>query len=396
MPKTNTKRLTQAEINGIKYISMADFSKRIDKIENIDDKLKFARQYLILHGTNGEPDCSIEEAINIARMKIADAAYELRLQADKTNHEEPEEEDEMEDEISIVSSKAPDADIEKKLYHVNPFASRKDDMDLELFMGHPVEYLRNYAFKKYNELSDENIDIPEEALLRENSMKFYNKVFNVDAGILNPQARSNLHVKNRLEAMFGGKAALEKAYRDTKPGFFSKMFSTSSIAATNLDKVYTAFNNPNHVLYGDLKSLSKAANEYLMHKLPNWKPGKPYPDQNALDKLDQTEKSRTVLCVAILKSVDMEYKNQEVYETIVKGCASDEELRNEIDHADAINQELFQKNLMKDLNDNLENNIIAPEIDNNNIIQKQASKDVDMDESRLDESISELQLKKDN
>ena len=71
MPKTTTKRLTQAEINGIKYISMADFSKRIDKIENIDDKLKFARQYLILHGTNGEPDCSIEEAINIARMVIS-------------------------------------------------------------------------------------------------------------------------------------------------------------------------------------------------------------------------------------------------------------------------------------------------------------------------------------
>ena len=92
----------------------------------------------------------------------------------------------------------------------------------------------------------------------------------------------------------------------------------------------------------------------------------------------------------------MEYKNQEVYETIVKGCASDEELRNEIDHADAINQELFQKNLMKDLNDNLENNIIAPEVDNNNIIQKQANIDVDMDESRLDESISEIQLKKEN
>ena len=394
MPKVS-KRLTQVEINKIKYISMADFSKKIDSIENIDDKLKFARQYLVLHGTNGEPDCSLEDAINIARMKIADAAYELKVQANKNNDKVAVDKEVKEDDdlIEIVVPKAID---KKSPYQVNPFATKEKDMELESFMGRPVEYLKNYALKTYNDINNDNIEIINESVSKENYMKFYNKTIGVDVGLLNPQARGNLHINSRLEAMFGGKAALEKAYRDTKPSFFSKMFQTSSVAAGNLDKVYSAFNNPAHVLYGDINSLSKAANEYLMHKIPGWKVGDPYPNKDKLDNLDETSKARTVLSIAILKAADKEHKNEEVYETIVKGCAADENLKNELDRSGAANQEIFQRKLMEDLNDDLDQGIIMPEVDNNDIkLEKQAQNENNLDESKLDKSeISVLELKK--
>ena len=110
MPKTQ-RRLTEEELLKLKYISMADFSKRIDNYDNINDKLAFATKYLILHGIdNGEADCSIIDAINIARMKIADASAELRKNLN-TKVDNAATEIDSEDEI-IINKETKLEDIE--------------------------------------------------------------------------------------------------------------------------------------------------------------------------------------------------------------------------------------------------------------------------------------------
>ena len=60
----------------LQYVSMTDFCNRIDKIKNIDDKLAFATEYLLVHQPN--LDYALDEAINVARMKLADAIAEYK------------------------------------------------------------------------------------------------------------------------------------------------------------------------------------------------------------------------------------------------------------------------------------------------------------------------------
>ncbi len=388
MPNTQ-RRITQEELKTLKYISMADFSKRIDMYTNIHDKLSFASQYLILHGSNGEPDCSIEDAINIARMKIAEASVPLKekvkaIVAAQNNKKDAKEE---EDEIEIIHN------VNPLPYAVDPLTAPENDLELEQFMGHPVDYLKAYALKKYNQISRQGVISQNDTKSQEICMNFYNNARTISNSVLNVQARNSLHIKNRLETMFGGKAALEKAYRDTQPSFLSKMFATSSAAARNLDAVYKAYTNPNHVLYGDLKALTKASNEYIMHKFPEWKPGKPLPTDKDINKLDSTEKARTVMSIAILKAVDKETKIEGTYETIVKGCASQETLQQQLDEINASNQAELQRRLVESLNEEVENNILP------NLIDRDTHHEMEQNVERqkeADESVLDLSLEKHN
>ena len=371
-------RLTQAELNNLKYVSMADFSKRIDKIENINDKLKFATQYLILHGVNTEADCTMAEAIDIARMKIADASLELRQKAPKSNK--------IDDDIEIVSRNTKFNDAETA---VNPYATPKDDMELELFMGHPVGYLKSVSLKKFQQIENQNAEEQTETKLKETCMNFYVNASNVETPELNPAVRANLHIKNRLEAMFGGKAALEKAFRDTQSGFFSKLFATASVASGNLNAVYKAFNDPHHVLYGDMNSLNKVAEQYLQHKFPKWKPGEAYPTEKELKKLDSTEKGRTLFSIAILDSVAKEKASEGIYLKIVNSNSKREDLQQHLDEQMGKTQEELHNKLAKDLIDELANNNLNEVIDRNTLTKEnKVEQELDADESKLDMSLT--------
>ena len=92
--------LTDKQINDIKYVSMQDFCARIDLIEDINDKLTFASNYLLMHGMVEEPDVSIQEAINIARMKIVHASINLQ---NKMFNEDLDLEEFVEDAVTIKS-----------------------------------------------------------------------------------------------------------------------------------------------------------------------------------------------------------------------------------------------------------------------------------------------------
>ena len=72
-------KLTEQELNNLKYISMADYFQRVQNYENMNDKLLFTTRYLLLHGTgSGEPDYSLEEATYIAQLALSDASVQAK------------------------------------------------------------------------------------------------------------------------------------------------------------------------------------------------------------------------------------------------------------------------------------------------------------------------------
>ena len=388
MPK-NIQRLTEKDIKDLKYASLTDFSRKMDEYQDINDKLKLASEYIILHSFENNPDCTRDEIIEIARMKIADASYQLKQEASKlfeeSNKAEEIEEEKMddidEDEIQIFN--ADEGALNATPYAVNPFASEKDDLDLELFMAYPSDYLRNYAFKKYNKIEEENIELHKETIVKEKYLSYYNNAINKE-NKLEKGERNRLHIITRLQSKFGSKAALDKIFSDTKAGFFSRVF-TQSNAAKNLDTVYQAFNNKDNAYYGDMDALQKAATEYLVHKFPNWKPGEPYPNETAINKLSSVEISRTILSIGILDTINKEKNNQTVLDTIVQGCAKDEDVRNQLDQQMAVNQELFQKKLFEDLKEDIESGLIQADFDNNIKVEK--NQNIDQKAQSVEESV---------
>ena len=390
MPKTQ-RRLTEEELLKLKYISMADFSKRIDNYDNINDKLAFATKYLILHGIdNGEADCSIIDAINIARMKIADASAELRKNLNAKVDNAATEID-SEDEI-IINKETKLEDIEIRKNMINPYATVEKELELKMFMGKPLEYLKIVSLRTYNEIADENIEIQDETKYKNTCLDFHNKIGKIANVELDAPSKMQLHINNRLETVFGGKAALEKAYKDTQAGFFSRMFTTSSTAGRNLGIVYKAFNDPEHVMFGNINELQKAATDYLQHKFPDWEPGKPYPKGNELNDLDSTEKGRSIFSIAILDAIDKEKINESCYDKIVDECSKSNYLTSKMEEEERINQEIFQRKVQQDVEEQFESNNDMI-IDKGSALQKE-DKEEDLDESRLDKTIDEIQLEK--
>lgn len=63
----------------MKDVSIFDFCKRIDAIDGINDKRKFAGEYIMRYGLNdAKPYYSLEEVVHVARMKLADASLQQK------------------------------------------------------------------------------------------------------------------------------------------------------------------------------------------------------------------------------------------------------------------------------------------------------------------------------
>ena len=79
-------KITEDQLNEIRYVSMADFCKRIDAIPDMESKRLFATRYLLSYGMDGAPtDYSFKEVMHIARIKIGDASYKLKEQYEEKN-----------------------------------------------------------------------------------------------------------------------------------------------------------------------------------------------------------------------------------------------------------------------------------------------------------------------
>ena len=165
--------------------------------------------------------------------------------------------------------------------------------------------------------------------------------------------RNYLHICARLEAKFGGIDRLNAAANATKPTFFAKLFRRTSAEGNNLLAAYKGFSDQNSPLFGRKDNLERAADAYLKHIYPNWKHGDKLIDQNQIDRLSGTQKTRVILCNAILESIRKEDKMLEEYNRAID--PNDKNI--EFDDIFKV-QEIKRENIIdldKDLDDNFVN-----------------------------------------
>ena len=344
------------KLNLVKYKSMIDFSKQIDEIKNMDDKLAFTVEYLLSHVEY--VDCALDEAIEIARMKIADGVAEYKKMAkEATQAKEPNE---------------AFPELEPKEVDLKPYGNVLDNKKLDEFMAYPSLYLRkvgNHRLQQIkNKLENEDTVLKTE----ENKANEFERNINILTENkvrldLNEKERDFLHINSRLETKFGSADRLEDAYKAAKPGFFSKMFNTSSIEGRLLVNTYKGFNDENSQLYGRKDLMIRAANAYMIHVFPGWKPGDSLPDQNRIDQLSGTQKARAILSSAILEAASKEDKMLKEYEPAIKNVKDvefDFELKEDVKKTNIIDLE-------KDLDDSLINSIdySTEEYEKNNDIE---------------------------
>lgn len=286
------KKLTRTDLEKVRYVSMIDFMKRIDEIESIDDKRRFAAQYLVRHGIDtNNPDYSLAEATHIAKMKIAEASVEAK--------------EKFYDEEDAADYYIGDVDGDDRKEVVNPYAEDyENDVANEYFMGHASDYLNHLA----NDLADAEAPANENDLEERRPMDEYLSSAarftpELDKEIIKLDAKPNaLDVKIRIETKLGKSGALAELYNKTKPSLGASFFRTTSLASKNLDAAYKAFNNPNHAMYGDLATIEKAGFEYLEHKFPGWKRGMELPSEEQINRLSGTSKARALLSVNLINA----------------------------------------------------------------------------------------------
>lgn len=328
MPKP--RLLMERDIKAIRYVSMADYIRRMDELEYLEDKLVFTTAYLMDYGAGANRDVPLAEAIHIAKVKMADASAQLR----KNRIMVPDE-------------------------AVDPEASEEKDAEYRLFMADPLEYLKQEADRQLLSYSGKELR-PEDAnqilKLQDMSAAFNpelngelaNEVLDLD------QKHTARDVHSRLEAKYGSARALVKAHNDTKPGVLAGFFGKYSKAYANLEEVYNAFHNPNHVLYGDMNAMDKTAVQYLQHALPNWDFRNGLPKPSYIDRnLSGTRKARANFSLQILKSTIEQRRSEGVYDALNVGTkqwkAEREAQAGDSVLEEANQQQAFQQNV----NDNL-------------------------------------------
>ena len=356
--------LTKEQLNQVKYVSLEDYCTRVDQIEELEDKLAFTTRYILTHGQgNANPDHPIEDVIKVAHMKIAEKSADL-----KEFYQETE------------------ANRGRADGMVNPTVQvYENDLGNQMFIANPVGYLKGQAKAAAAELKAKKWKEEEDIQAMINLNHLENEVFTnqfatkMSEAVKKPAA---FDINFRMQRAFGGERAFKKAVDDTKPGILSRMFGTRSLAAANLDSAWKAFNNPNHVLNGDLPTIQDAATKYLQHVLPDWKPDrlKNIPTAADIARLSGTKKARAEFSINILKSVK-EQKDMEVgYSEMVEACQEKnlafENIPGQPEAANPVRENAapFQQEVEHDMGEEENNNLINQD---NEVQEEQANLDKD-------------------
>ena len=332
----------EKKLQKVKYVSMIDFSKQIDEIKDMDQKIAFAAEYLLSH--TEYVDCALDEAIEIARMKIADGVAEYKKMAKE----------------AILAKESNEAfpELEPRVVDLKPHGNVLNNKHLDEFLAYPSLYLRKIGNHRVQELKNkyENEDVilkteEEKADRFEHNINILTEYkMRLD---LKEKERDFLHINSRLETKFGSTEALDDAYKAAKPGFFSRLFNTTSAEGKFLLNAYKGFNNHRSNLYGRKDLIIRASNAYMEHVFPNWKPGWPLPDQHRINQLEGTQKARAILACAILDSARKEEVMLKEYEPAIKNV-KDVEFDFDLD-ADVKKTNIID--LDKDLEDSFDNSI---------------------------------------
>ena len=325
-------KIRYQDIENVEYVSMTDFSDKFDQFETFQEKLTFATKYLLAsRNYQGQKDYTFEEALHIARLKLAGESKRLK---DGLRPETRED----------LRRNAPQT--------VNPNEqSIKQENTNQYFFGKPKSYMLSHTFP----LDDQRV---------------LDKVYTADAyvdlvdndlddKIKNIERNSNaLDVRFRMEERIGSRKDVEQAYNATKRGFFSRMFSGDSRAHKNFETAYKAFNNPKHALFGNLNSLETASNQYLEHKIPGWKPGDPIPE-DIYTRFNGTEVARIRFCANINATIKEQRESSADFKEMVEACEAQNYKGKDLDVPDEpLPQEEFQNQLGDDLVEENQNEIV--------------------------------------
>ena len=315
-------KLTREQLENIRYVSMSDFCHKIDDIEDINDKRKFATQYLLSYGlSDHNMDYSLSEAIHIAKNKIK----ESYLNSNNTNNDYIEE------------------------------------SENEFFISDPVRYLNGKANAICNEMHNKDTNLIENAVLQAHYIHLAGELNeNKAREVEEIDQRANVFdVKFRMEMKYGSKAVFSNIVNDTKIGFFSRLFNTSSQATKNLEKTYKAFNNPEDPLrYGNLNAVKQAGISYIKYKFPNWKEGKPFPTNKEIERLDSATQARMKLSIGLIEASNAQKQLNDSFKDINIAPTNKKE------------EQLFFENQIKndlDLEDQIDND--NNKIDYDNVIE---------------------------
>lgn len=249
-------KLTKEKLQNAKYVSMADFAAKLDQIQGFKAKLEFTSMYLLSHGINGtKTDYTFEEAIHLARVKLADESKKMREEIAKGGENAP-------DPSKLYLNSNPNA--------VDPYAqAEKDDIENEFFMGNPAVFLKEKAKQYAREIDSMTVELPEFKSFRENCERLSPSLNGGKSrDILGAEERgtSYLDIKARMEQKYRGRENFLKGEKATRPGLFTRLFGTRSTAGKNFDEAYAAYNNPKHALYGNKEAMKLAATQYLDYK----------------------------------------------------------------------------------------------------------------------------------
>jgi len=251
-------KLKNNEIEQITYISLNDYAKNVAKYERIEDKIKYTTRYLLNH--DGKKDNTFEEAIQFARLTIGDA-----------------------------------------------MAKSKDfsNLSANMFLSNPVDYIKEEASKLANDIQSRGATLKIEDNLKDNCIAIasYLKADEMNMNINNIANNKAFGVKTRLENKMGGKRELTKTLNDTKPGFFSRLFNTTSNQWKALDNAYKDFNNPESENYGNKDVLANAASAYIAHKIKGYKAGDLI-SEKTLNSFDKTSKAKLMFSLNVVSSVN--------------------------------------------------------------------------------------------
>lgn len=326
-------KLTNETFNKIKYVSLNDYYKNVDKFESLDDKMKYTTRYLLSH--KGREDYNLQEAVQFARQVIA---KELVKEENANN------------------------------------------LRANMFVSKPIEYLQAEGEKILNEFENSDIVIKNEELKATATNIAHYLNTNLAKGqvdSLNNDNAFNLRIRSAVR--MGGRREFVNNYNETKPGFFSRIFNTTSNEWKNLDNAYKQFNNPDSPIYGDKDALKSAAMAYMAHKVPGYEENQLLTD-DYINALGKTGSARTMFALNIIGAVNEQKIADRNMEAALESANAQNVTYDQIEHAKpkVINlDDSFQNQLQKDLEEDLDKSQEV-EIENNDI-QMENEKELNME-----------------
>lgn len=305
-------KLTQKTLNNIKYVSMKDYLKNVESYESIEDKMKYTTRYLLSHG--GHEDFSLEEAIQIARYNIS-------------------------------------KDLVKE--------ENKDNLKANMFISNPVQYIKNEATKLSLALDNNPNNKNYNLLSSSQYIANYLNEEDMERNLNRVTENKSFGVRYNLINKMGGRKELAENYNKTKPGFFARLFNTTSNEWKSLDKIYKDFNNPGNENYGNKEALKNAAIAYLKHKFPSYVEGDKYLDSNSRIAIlkGETVAAKTKFALNIIASVNEQKQSDKSFSLALEEAKNKNVTYDDIQNENKLDT-LEQDDFQKDLDDSIEDNFL--------------------------------------